>query len=222
MAGRPKDIPSTMRVTPEAGSLGDASADVQGAGVAPMTSAEFSARFQASAKSLWLIAAAVLGRRDDAEDLVQESAVIGLQKINEFRPETNFTAWMGGIVRNLARNHARKGARRHTGATDPADLDHSRAGKAPTEQPPQFDRGGKLSSGQSAFDDQVLHALGTLEETPRLCLLLRSLHQLPYRDIAALLAIPEGTAMSHVHRARATMRQHLMSQGVQPTGGPVG
>jgi RNA polymerase sigma-70 factor (ECF subfamily) len=187
-----------------------------------MTSAEFSARFQAAAKSLWLIAAAVLGRRDDAEDLVQESAVIGLQKINEFRPETNFAAWMGGIVRNLARNHARKGARRHTGATDPADLDHSRAGRPTAEQPPQFGRDGKLSPSQSAFDDHVLHALDVLEETPRLCLLLRSLHQLPYRDIAALLSIPEGTAMSHVHRARATMREYLISRASESTGGPVG
>lgn len=215
-----KDIPSKMPVKPGAASSGDASAD--SAGHVPLTSAEFSARFRAAGRSLWLIAAAVLGRREDAEDIVQESAVIGLQKINEFRPDTNFAAWMGGIVRNVARNHARKGVRRHTGATDPLDLDQSRAGRAAVEQTPGFDRLGTMSPSQSAFDDRVLQALGRLEETPRVCLLLRSLHQLPYREIAAILSIPEGTAMSHVHRARAAMRDQLISRTSQTSGGSVG
>ncbi len=211
-----------MPVKPGAASSGDASADGVAAGGAPLTPAEFSARFQAVGKSLWLIAAAVLGRREDAEDIVQESAVIGLQKINEFRPDTNFAAWMGGIVRNVARNHARKGVRRHTGATDPSELDQSRAGRTIEEQTPRFDRIGALSPGQSAFDDRVLQSLARLEETPRVCLLLRSLHQLPYREIAALLAIPEGTAMSHVHRARAAMREMLISRTSSTSGGTVG
>lgn len=205
----------------EAASSGDASADARGGVFAPLTPAEFSLRFQAASRSLWLIAAAVMGRRDDAQDIVQESAVIGLQKINEFRPDTNFAAWMGGIVRNLARNHARKTFRRHTGLTSPADLDQSVSSGVPMEGEPSFNRRGQFASGQGAFDDRVLAALGALEETPRLCLLLRSLRQLPYREIAVLLDIPEGTAMSHVHRARAAMREQLLSNADHSGGGRV-
>ena len=43
----------------------------------------------------------------------------------------------------------------------------------------------------------------------RASFLLRSLRGLPYSEIAVLLDIPEGTAMSHVHRSRARMRQRL-------------
>jgi RNA polymerase sigma-70 factor (ECF subfamily) len=168
-------------------------------------------------KTLWLIAAAVVGRRDEAEDIVQEAALIGLQKVSEFQPDTNFAAWMGGIVRNVARNHARKTYRRHTGATDPVTLDESRAGVESSGREAEFDRKGELSADQADFDDRVVAALDQLEETPRLCLLLRSLRQMSYREISALLAIPEGTAMSHVHRARATMRQELLKKADQGT-----
>ena len=53
--------------------------------------------------------------------------------------------------------------------------------------------------------------LNALEETPRICLLLRTLRNMPYKEIALALGIPEGTAMSHVHRARAAMRKSIDS-----------
>src|SRR5438067_727226 len=76
------------------------------AGGTHLTPEEFSARLEASARSLWLIAAAVLGERSDADDALQEAAMIGLRKVAEFDPATNFGAWMGGIVRNVSRNIA--------------------------------------------------------------------------------------------------------------------
>jgi len=57
------------------------------------------------------------------------------------------------------------------------------------------------------FDDRVRAALETLPETARQCLLMRTLFDAPYSEIAARLDIPEGTAMSHVHRARRTLRE---------------
>ncbi len=173
-----------------------------------LAAAEFSARLQAAARTLWLIAAGVLGDRSDADDVLQEAAMIGLRKINEFDPATSFAAWMGGIVRNVARNHARKRVRRQTAPADPATLDQSRASLA-TAAAPEFNRKGELKPDQAAFDDRVMGALEALEETPRTCLLLRTLSDMPYREISQILGIPEGTAMSHVHRSRHVMRAML-------------
>jgi len=174
-----------------------------------LTPAEFSARLQDSQRTVWLIAAGVLGDRSDADDVVQEAAMIGLRKINEFDPATSFAAWMGGIVRNVARNHARKRARRQTSAADPAVLDQSRPGRGSYDAAPAFDRRGELTPDQGAFDDRVMAALSTLDETARTCLLLRTLNEMPYREISRILEIPEGTAMSHVHRSRQAMRAIL-------------
>ncbi len=59
------------------------------------------------------------------------------------------------------------------------------------------------------FDDDLAAALRSLDEMPRCCLLLRVVMDLPYKDIAQVLDIPEGTAMSHVHRARRQVRERL-------------
>ncbi|MBT8484154.1 MAG: RNA polymerase sigma factor, partial [Phycisphaerae bacterium] len=68
---------------------------------------------------------------------------------------------------------------------------------------------GTLPPDQRSFDDDVLHALDGLEETARACLLLRTVVDLPYKEIARALDVPEGTAMSHVHRARRVLREKL-------------
>jgi RNA polymerase sigma-70 factor (ECF subfamily) len=185
-----------------------------GGSVRPLSPEEFSARLGEVSRSLWLIAAAVLGERADADDVLQEAAMIALRKIGEFDPSTNFSAWMGGIVRNVARNSARKRVRRQTAPADPRTIDQSRTASLEPGATPAFDRRGQLPPDQAEFDDRVLHALNRLEETARACLLLRTLRDLPYREISALLGIPEGTAMSHVHRARHFLRQQL-------TAGPV-
>jgi RNA polymerase sigma-70 factor (ECF subfamily) len=211
MKDEPRDIHPVMglRSEPKAAPAAGGEA-ARGARLGPQ---EFSARLQQSSRTLWLIAAGVLGGRSDADDVLQEAAMIGLQKLGEFDPGTNFSAWMGGIVRNVARNTARKRVRRHTSPTDPVSIDQHRHAASSPAQAPGFDRRGRLQADQSAFDDRVLSALGTLDETARACLLLRTLQDLPYREIAAVLGIPEGTAMSHVHRARTALRKQLSKEG---------
>ena len=53
-------------------------------------------------------------------------------------------------------------------------------------------------------------AMNRISAVARSCLLLRTLEGLPYSQIAQMLQIPQGTAMSHVHRARRHLREHLI------------
>jgi RNA polymerase sigma-70 factor (ECF subfamily) len=203
-----------LRLEPQAAQAAPGgSVRARGRGLAPE---DFSARLSQSSRTLWLIAAGVLGDRADADDVLQDAAMIGLRKLEEFDPATSFAAWMGEIVRNVARNAARKRTRRQTSPADPRTIDQSRRMAAAAAGTPGFDRRGRIEADQAVFDDRVLAALGTLEETARTCLLLRTLQDLPYRDISALLGIPEGTAMSHVHRARQTLRKELTVGATKP------
>ena len=70
---------------------------------------------------------------------------------------------------------------------------------------------GELRSDQAAFDDRVLRGLRELSAVQRSALLLRAVLELKYHEIARALEIPEGTAMSHVHRAREVLRARLTS-----------
>jgi RNA polymerase sigma-70 factor (ECF subfamily) len=164
----------------------------------------------AGGRLFWCIAAGVLGSPDHAEDVVQEAAVIGLEKLASFEPGTSFNAWMGQIVRNVALNMAR----RRTRAAETGEGELTEQLPAPDAEPAlaQTDAGALTDPAADHgehFDDRVLGALRVLTDTARVCLLLRTVLELDYAEIARTLGIPEGTAMSHVHRSRLRMRSLL-------------
>ena len=171
------------------------------------TPAEFAAHFEESFRTLWLIAMSIVGDPLAAEDVVQEAALLALGKLGQFEPGTNFRAWMAQMVRYVALNDARKRKRQRV---SPIDLHVENASLAQAERGSDLKLGrrGELPADQTYFDDQVMAALESISEVARACLLLRTLEQMEYSEISRVLQIPEGTAMSHVHRAR----QHLRSQ----------
>lgn len=180
------------------------------AAAGPLDPQRFADLFQASFRVLWCIGVAVHGDRNLADDTLQEAAVIALGKLDQFDPTTSFSAWMGQIVRFVALNQLRRTARNPVSSIDPAIFEHAPA--APDQARPSSttltDRG-DLSREQVDFDDRTAAALMQLEADARCCLLLRTLLHMPYREIARALDIPEGTAMSHVHRARRQLRAQL-------------
>lgn len=160
---------------------------------------EFAREFARARPRLVCIAAAVLGTRHGAEDAVQEAAVIALDKLGDFEPGTRIEAWLARIVRFVALNHGRERARAR-----------ARDGGGSVEQlGAPGERSGALAL---EFDDRLMRALGTLGETARAALLLRTVLELDYREISGVLGIPEGTAMSHVFRARETLRRALTDE----------
>lgn len=163
-----------------------------------LSAAIFAVCFRHCAPRLWCIAAAVLGERTHADDVVQEAAMIGLGKLDSFAPRSSFAAWMGQIVRFVALNHRRK-IERHAQNETSRDLEVA----AP------------MSTDEARFDAATTAALGELSEVARMCLLLKTVLELDYAEIAETLEIPAGTAMSHVHRARAQMRASLTAQGTR-------
>lgn len=178
---------------------------------AHLTPAEFAARFENAWPTLWFIATAVLNDRSAADDVLQEAAMVALDKLSQFDSTTNFTAWMGRIVRFIALNHARRRVRNGGSGVDVQGLEVEVKRARPAQASMLLNGHGELNAenGAANFDDQLLAALNTLDDTARACLLLRTLMDMPYREISLALDIAEGTAMSHVHRARAALRDRL-------------
>ncbi len=168
----------------------------------------FATRFQEGARALWCIAYGILMDRNLAEDAVQEAALVGFEKIAQFDPETNFQAWMSQIVRFSALNMARRKQRRKA-SNDALEFVEADTQSSHLHPPSTISGTGKLFDDAEAFDDQTRAALLRLDEDARACLLLRTLEELSYREIAQSLDMVEGTAMSHVHRARQRMRTWL-------------
>ena len=66
-----------------------------------------------------------------------------------------------------------------------------------------------LKKVANSMADDLVAALMDLRPTARACLLLKVVLELDHKTIASTLGIPEGTAMSHVHRARQAMLKSL-------------
>lgn len=198
--------------------MNSGAADERGGGQAShrgdrLSPERFATLYQEHHRTLWFIAASVQGDRTHAHDVVQEAAMIAIKRLDDFDPSTSFSAWMGQIVRFVALNEGRKSQRararggidEHTPAENQASMSSSFATSPATLM------------AQTAIDDQVACALASLDEKSRTCLLLRTVRGLSYAQIAATLNMPEGTIMSHVHRAKASLREIIESrQRVEP------
>lgn len=180
---------------------------------------DFAAQYQASYRLLWLIAAGILGGSYGADDVVQEAAVQALSRIDQFTPGTNFVAWMAQTVRYVGFNHARKRRRSRSTSLESADVESPKLSYEPPESGDlRLGGRGEIPAGQRHFDDRLMRALEGIGEVPRSCLLLRTVEGMEYSEIAKLLGIPEGTAMSHVHRSRQYLRRRLMEDESESGG----
>lgn len=179
---------------------------------------DFAALFLRAYRALWLVAVGAARNVALAEDILQEAAIVALSKFETFQPGTNFTAWMSRIVQFVAQNQNRRHQRRQA-----LPLETASETQAPIDQGsssafmdiPRMATG-QLPPDQQFFDDRIVEALGMVAQTPRICLLLRTIEGLEYSAISAMLGIPEGTAMSHVHRTRRFLRERLADMDPTP------
>ncbi|HTF88587.1 MAG TPA: RNA polymerase sigma factor [Planctomycetota bacterium] len=175
-----------------------------------LTPEDFARELEAQRGVLLTLAAAILGRRGEAEDVLQDASAVALSKLSSFEQGTNFGAWMGQIVRYVALNHVRRRSGRDALSSERLE-EHSQGGVT-VDEPSDPRLLGELSRDQDHFDDEVLAALMELSPMARACLLLRAVQDLDYSELSRLLGIPEGTAMSHVHRARRALRVALLER----------
>jgi len=144
--------------------------------------------------------------RHEAEDLVQETYVKALKGFSSFQPGTNFRAWIYKILRNAFLT-SRTGLK--AGATEPLEVDGEGANLPAMKDTPE-----SILLQRSDWQ-LVQQALEQLPVVHREVLLLCEVEEMSYQEIAATLAIPMGTVMSRLSRARRALRVEVQKmQGV--------
>ncbi len=193
---------------PQPGRFAPQGGPAPGANPTRLSNAEFAKLVDKARPALVIVAGAVLGDRVEADDVVQEASVIALATLDRFIPGTSFEGWMAQIVRNVARNAARKRARNPASPSGHDTLSLHPARRGIDARGPAVSHDGSVSD-PAAFDTEVQRALQSLDETSRVCLLLRTIGELSYSQIAAITDLNENTAMSHVFRSRRALREML-------------
>ena len=140
-------------------------------------------------------ARALVGDRAGADDLVQDTLERAWSRLHLFRQGTDLRAWLFTVMHNVHVNQVRAAR-----PTDPLD-----------DEMPELAQRAVQTDGLVVRD--LERALAALPAAQREVLLLVALEDLSYEDAARVLAIPIGTVMSRLARARERLRYLMYGKG---------
>lgn len=143
-----------------------------------------------------------------ADDVFSEAVLAAYSHRGNYVQGTNFRAWMYRIITNKCFVANRETARRSDRLEDQAD-----SLVALQEEPGYADLVNDPDAFLDRCGDEVRIALKKLSTAQRACLLLKSVEQFSYKEIAGVLEIPVGTVMTHLARGRARLRKELLEYG---------
>lgn len=146
-----------------------------------------------------------------AEDLTQDVFVRVVQSASEFRHSARFSTWVYTIARNLCIDQLRKAQlRRHPSLDQPSqgsDEDGPTLGERMADDHP--DRTVDRAAIGRQLSEHIQHAVEELPEDQREVFLLREVGNIPFKDIAVMIGIPENTVKSRMRYALERLQRAL-------------
>jgi len=168
--------------------------------------AEFARLVDAYSGPIYRLGLRMLGREQDAEDVLQNTFLQALTHIENFEGRSSLSTWLYRIAANEALMLLRR--KRPEVSIDDSDSDDDRDGLSPAE----FVDWGALpeeellsSEGKKALDQAVQN----LPETLRMVFILRDIQELSIRDTADALGLSETNVKTRLLRARLNLREQL-------------
>src|SRR2546425_12913305 len=179
------------------------------------TEARDRVRFEEDALALsdqvYRVARHLVGSREEAEDLMQETYARAFRSWRSFTPGTNLRAWLLRILTNLNIDRGRRVQR----SPDMQPLEegdyflYNRLEEAVPEQNPDEER-----VIQRLSQDDAVEALSAVPHDFRDAIVLVDIGDFSYNDAAQILDIPVGTVMSRLHRGRRILKRELAERAL--------
>jgi RNA polymerase sigma-70 factor (ECF subfamily) len=159
---------------------------------------------------VYRVARHLVGSREEAEDLVQETYARAFRSWRSFTPGTNLRAWLLRILTNLNIDRGR------------------RIQRSPDTQPLEegdyflYNKLEESSDGSGDEDrvverlsqNDVVNALSSVPHDFRDVVVLVDIGDFSYADAAQILDIPVGTVMSRLHRGRRILKSAMADSAV--------
>lgn len=143
------------------------------------------------------VALAIVGNREDAEDVCQDAMVRALEHIGDCRNPARFGPWLGEIARNRA--YSRRAYVKVRRAESIAE-DSAFAREAASD-----------GAEQAELRRRLELALDALSETQRLVVLLHDLQGYPHAEIGAMLGMTDTASRQYLFVARKRLKASLGS-----------
>lgn len=157
--------------------------------------------FERYAAPVMLFTYNLVGRRDVAEELTQETFVRAYRNLKKLRDEARFSTWLFGIGRNVAREWLR--------SSEPLN----RRGSIDAESVPEPQHPAGISPADQLQEKElnaaIEIALQSLDDERRMVFALKVFHQYSYQEIVDITGFSLGKVKTELHRARVEMRRRL-------------
>jgi RNA polymerase sigma-70 factor (ECF subfamily) len=142
----------------------------------------------------------MVGQRELAEDLTQETFVRAHRSMKSLREPARLSTWLFGIARNTARELIRRRMREG----QRVDLDDQQVEEMDDgKRPPEAELLNRELNGV------IRRALARLDEDKRTVFTLKILHQRSYEEISDITGYSIPKLKTDLHRARGEMRRHI-------------
>ena len=144
-----------------------------------------------------------------AEEVVQDAFVRVVQNAADFKHEARFSTWLYTITRNLCIDQMRKRALRRHPSLDEAK--RAEEGEGPTlgEQTADSRANVERSAVSVEIRERVLAAVEQLPDEQREVFLMREVSNLPFKEIAEIVGVPENTVKSRMRYALERLQAAL-------------
>lgn len=166
-------------------------------------------------KQAFHVARSLVGSRDDALDLSQETFLKIFRARETYRDGEPFLPWFHRILRNTCFSFLRKQRRIRKTSLSAKSEENEGDWEIVDEKAPRPSQRMEAQERSGAFQE----AFERLGSRDREIISLRHFQELSYREIAETLDIPQGTVMSRLFHARRKLREILgdrLEQGAGP------
>jgi RNA polymerase sigma-70 factor (ECF subfamily) len=148
-------------------------------------------------------------RKEDVQDICQETFLRVLNKADRFRSGSRFSTWMYQIALNLCRDKMRRRRRWSLLVADDLEINDEITASSPGGPSDPAVAAERLELGVA-----VMRALDALPAAQREVLILKEFEGLKFKEIASILGCPESTVKSRMYGGLSGLRDVLARQGI--------
>lgn len=162
--------------------------------------------YKLTSPKAYFIALKITQNEHDAEDILQESYIKVLEKINEIDTSKNINSWFLKIVANKSKDLLKSKSRfvfESEEETVFEEIPEEKAEFCPEE-----------NLNQEELRLEVMAAIDELTDEKRACIMMMYFGDMSVKEIAESIEVPESTVKNRLHTARKDLKNKFEKKGV--------
>ena len=166
----------------------------------------FDELYKLTCSKVYFVALKITKNEHDAEDIIQDSYVSALKKIDTLEKPESFVSWLNHIVANKSKTHLRKNTPQFF-----EDVSFTGTDGAPDET---FVFSPEDNADKEHLRQTVMEAVDELSEEKRACILMKYFSDMSVNDISQSLGVPVSTVKNRLWSARKDLKSRFEKRGI--------